>query len=568
MKKFKKVLAAVLAMAMVLGMSVTSMASETSGSPGSDGKMGTSDDTGTITVNGIEEKELEIKAYQIIKAKYADGELGAFLGYELVYGDEDLPEGTNIEQQLGLKKNEVPKDPKDLEKTDFDLTLVSILAEKVRKDGTAVGDVTLDNGTATIRNLPVGTYLILIENAETKVYNPMIASISYKAATATGSNTGNQLEQGNIDIKGANVWVKVSDEPHVEKEIVASPSNVNHNNINIGDTVKFSIPVTPIPNYGGTHPVFKIVDTLSKGLTFNDDLKVTVVKKDGTTVELKEENKDYSLIPNGQVIEVNFVVDGEYKLNTYATESLEIEYSATLNKDADVNNSANENNVDLIYSKDSTTTATDSNSDKTYTYTFDIDGKATVTEGILTKKDGIATSSNVLPGAEFTLYTDDPSVNANAPTFSHNVGEDVLFDGKVTNGIVISDEEGQLRITGLKEGTYYLKETRAPEGYSLNTQVFKIEIKNLQFYDKGENEGKLKGWDIFINDNKTASFTVDTEGKVSYPPFTGVVIPNTKLSSLPSTGGIGTTIFTLGGCAIMIIAAGLYFASRRKKNEE
>ena len=41
-------------------------------------------------------------------------------------------------------------------------------------------------------------------------------------------------------------------------------------------------------------------------------------------------------------------------------------------------------------------------------------------------------------------------------------------------------------------------------------------------------------------------------------------IKNTKLASLPSTGGIGTTIFTIGGCAIMIIAAGLFFASRRK----
>ena len=45
---------------------------------------------------------------------------------------------------------------------------------------------------------------------------------------------------------------------------------------------------------------------------------------------------------------------------------------------------------------------------------------------------------------------------------------------------------------------------------------------------------------------------------------TPINIQNTRLSSLPSTGGIGTTIFTIGGCAIMIIAAGLYFASRRK----
>lgn len=44
-------------------------------------------------------------------------------------------------------------------------------------------------------------------------------------------------------------------------------------------------------------------------------------------------------------------------------------------------------------------------------------------------------------------------------------------------------------------------------------------------------------------------------------------IPNTKLVALPSTGGIGTTIFTIGGCVIMIAAAGLYFASRRKENK-
>ncbi len=42
---------------------------------------------------------------------------------------------------------------------------------------------------------------------------------------------------------------------------------------------------------------------------------------------------------------------------------------------------------------------------------------------------------------------------------------------------------------------------------------------------------------------------------------------DTKLSSLPSTGGIGTTIFTVGGCAIMIAAAGLFFASRRKESK-
>ena len=69
------------------------------------------------------------------------------------------------------------------------------------------------------------------------------------------------------------------------------------------------------------------------------------------------------------------------------------------------------------------------------------------------------------------------------------------------------------------------------------------------------------------NDGGTASKLIDTtlkEGDEGYNPGS---IPNTKLASLPSTGGIGTTIFTIGGCIIMIIAAGLFFASRRKKAE-
>ena len=119
-----------------------------------------------------------------------------------------------------------------------------------------------------------------------------------------------------------------------------------------------------------------------------------------------------------------------------------------------------------------------------------------------------------------------------------------------------------MKITGLAAGTYYLKETAAPEEYSLNTHVFEIEIVAVP--DAGT--GLLSAWSIKIDGTPTATFSVnntaDTVQRTDTKP--GIDIQNTKLSSLPSTGGIGTTIFTIGGCAIMILAAGLYFASRRK----
>ena len=103
--------------------------------------------------------------------------------------------------------------------------------------------------------------------------------------------------------------------------------------------------------------------------------------------------------------------------------------------------------------------------------------------------------------------------------------------GKVTTG-----EDGTAVVKGLDVGTYYFKEVKAPDGYSVNSQDVECSVT------KTEKEGKV---------------SVYGETKMT----------DTKLAELPGTGGIGTTIFTIGGCVIMIAAAGLYFASRRKHGE-
>ena len=92
--------------------------------------------------------------------------------------------------------------------------------------------------------------------------------------------------------------------------------------------------------------------------------------------------------------------------------------------------------------------------------------------------------------------------------------------------------DGVVTVKGLDEGTYDIVEEKAPDGYS----IVEVESKTIE-------EGE----------DATVNITFD--------------VVNTKLSSLPSTGGIGTTIFTIGGCLIMIIAAALFFASRRKENK-
>lgn len=238
-------------------------------------------------------------------------------------------------------------------------------------------------------------------------------------------------------------------------------------------------------------------------------------------------------------------------MNDYTGESAVITYNARLNSSANVAQAGNNNHVVLTYSKDS---KVDNNNgtddDTTYTYTFDIDGETTGTLNTITKV-GEGEDEDGLVGAQFTVYTDE------------NCTTEDIYTNSEFNGTVTTDANGQMYIKGLAAGTYYLKETYAPAGYSINTHVFKLEI-----VANHNAAGVLTGWEVKIDDTTVKTFTVDNEGQTPTGSGNGFEIENTKLSSLPSTGGIGTTIFTVGGCAIMIAAAGLYFASRRKQENK
>ena len=158
----------------------------------------------------------------------------------------------------------------------------------------------------------------------------------------------------------------------------------------------------------------------------------------------------------------------------------------------------------------------------------------TYSPGIVTGFSGditltkVGENDQVLKGAEFTVTKEGSD---EALYFVRKVDGEYKLADEDTEGAsqTVVATNGTVKVEGLDEGKYHFTETKAPSGYSINAD----------------------GVDATIT---AAEQSVSEE----------VTLTDTKLSALPSTGGIGTTIFTIGGCAIMIVAAGLFFATRRK----
>ncbi len=300
----------------------------------------------------------------------------------------------------------------------------------------------------------------------------------------------------------------------------------------------------------------------------------------------------------------NLITDAE----TGAVTAPTIRYTATVNENAVVGTPGNTNTTTLYYSNKP-------NSGSTYN-PKDEELPNDPPEGYGTKKDEetiytyklafrkVIEGSAVRPGAPleslagavFGIYS-DPSCTENT---------------KVQE--VTTDENGYAVSKQIAAGDYYIKEMTPPKGYSLNDKIYKVHAtwssatytttttdKEYKVIPENDDSKEQTGWlnsegvyypldtqginteDVFpaytVNlSKKVTTITVENgkngvlndliEVNANGNPVVGSnatkEIPNTKLAQLPSTGGIGTTIFTIGGCAIMIIAAALFFASRRK----
>lgn len=425
---------------------------------------------------------------------------------------------------------------------------------------------TLETGTGI--NVEAGYYLLVPTSLTGKAETADIdndemvnggATVSAPILVAVPGVTKNAA--GTYDVtENVEVNAKNSEVSHEKK--ITDVVSVNGTNDTIstskdtatageGDTIEYTITNT-VPQYKAdvdpTKVNYFVTDNYDSNLTLVDVVvngaKGTAVKdvefiaKDGTTrivkrvvggdyfVEEDEEQHQFIVYFNFDSIKdaTNVVIKAHFTLNNTATPRTEV-----------VNNS------ELTYTNNYYV-GTNSDSEledevKSYTFKFNV-----------YKYDTSKTQNAALSGATFGLYKDEECTKEIAAEVTSGA-----------NGIV---DFGKL----LNAGTYYVKETKAPNGYRVDDKVYKVEIV-AGTNDSGEYDGsytvKVDGDPIGYVVNNGENKIYEASDNI---PVLG--IGNTPGLSLPGTGGIGTTLFTFGGLALVLVAGVMFIVYTRKQKKQ
>ena len=571
MKLRKKMIAGLLTATMVLGMSVTAFAANYQGNHP---KKPDNADRADVSITNIAGNP-DVTLYQIASVEYGPG------GVEFV--DYNWAEGADFANPKAPTANEINEIAQGL-----------IASEPTIEP---LYTWTKENVSSTyIQEVPAGAYIAVITGADNgDIYNPILLTATYNE---NGELTTKPISSDANYLFGSTAVAK-SSSPDVDKKITDGTTlDLTNNTINtasVGDVVDYEVTPT-VPTYpsNAKNKTFFISDRLSVGLTFDyASLTVTV---NGTALARSEDGNTFT-DADGTVVAKAAKKDNGFNLNfdydklVYGNGSVYapvITYSGVINDKAVVGDDGNNNKVIYYYGDPNTgTTWKDVNNepDEAPGVNKKEDEETVYTYQLAFLKTGEGEDADGLEGAQFGIYKD-----ANCTQ---------LID------VVTTNANGYAVSTNVESGTYYVKELVAPTGYSLNDKVYAITadwttatttstaaetertytttkpsadalqvgwIKDGKFYSYDVVGNNTDGYQAaYLATEKTTSSTETSfveNGDVGGTALLDDAIPNTKLSTLPGTGGMGTTIFTIGGVVIMISAAGLFFANRRKSNAQ
>lgn len=528
MKTIKRALALVLALTLLLALSATAFAAD--------------ETTYTITINNTTTGHT-YEAYQIFAGDLAEKDGKPILS--------NITWGNGITEAGKAALGNAAEKAETLKTTDDAATFAKAVAPYLQNPTTSVEDT----GKYKISGLKAGYYLVKDSQAPADdFYSAYIMEVV-----------------SNVEAKPK------GDKPTVDKNIKDNGETTKVNEASIGDTVNYEI-TSKVPDMTGYNKYFFVLnDTLSKGLTFNDDVKVKIGE-----AELTADAYAVTSTVNGDGTTSIKIVLKNFIQNTKDAAIL-VTYSATLNKNAEVGTTANVNEVNLVYSNDPNYNYTGENEPGTNEpkgETTKVQTETYTTELTITKTDG---NGQTLTGAEFTLtgngvnivlvsestFTEDANGTywkLNNDTYTKTAPTEetkdkyastetkysktttlTAKDAKQTETSVkgFVDGEGKITFRGLGAGAYTLTETVTPSGYNtIEPITFTI------YFDKETKKFSTDNANISVGADNTLSTT----------------IVNNAGAELPSTGGIGTTIFyVLGG--VLVVCAGVLLITKRRMNK-
>ena len=512
--RLKKIAASLLTAALVF-TSVVGVAADTTDSSSS------STGTGTITIsNAVSKNTVSYNLYRIFDFEGSTSSNGVYT--EGVYKLSSKWSGftsdyfkVNADNTLTFNNFTDESAAKAFAKEAFayvSANSITVSADYTRKNAKEKSN---SDGTVTLTfsGVPLGYYLI-----DSSVGTLLSLDTTSSNATMTEKN----------------------EEPTVKKEVLDNVTGTDSdkygktNHAAIGDVVKFQATINC--KVGAENYVFH--DNMSEGLSFNGVNSMTAVmyKADGTLIREVDHDKLAKAIDtdpkDGDTFDLTV---GQEYLDEITKDGYDgyilLTYSATVTSDALIAADANTNDAKLTYGDDQTT---EWDQTKTYVYQFE-----------LKKYSASDSTSSNLAGAKFSLLSENKVsmnlIKIDDTTYRLATAAEVEAGKSVTEFETVA--AGNTTVSGLNAAKYYLRETEAPSGYNRLTEDVEVVI------------------------SRQDSSAVEKTYLVNSSSDRVVAIANGTGSVLPSTGGIGTTIFYIVG-GILIIAGLAWFIVRRKSDAE
>jgi LPXTG-motif cell wall-anchored protein len=499
MSKIKKILAVVLTLAMVLAMSVTSFAADTTEeTPATEPQTSAEAQTSTgravvngsarITINGLAQGvTTTVKVY---KVAVLNENTSLWDISEWAKNYVTVTNGNATFNWDGLKGA--------TETTTETTTVAAYTTVQVAETSTQI-DVN-----------EIGAYLIVA--SDTKATYSAMGTATYAYDTSTGLI---KADNKTVNAKSSGFEVtKTAGDGFVAK----------------GENVEFTITSTfPTWQDTDTTRLYQITDTPT-GLDI--DTNSIEVKVGNSTVTNPDTNTDtdtnakYTITKNSATGAVTIAFTSDYigTENAHAGQTVEVKLTAEVTAYDGYSNTANAMKNDE---------GQDSTPPTVTGYTGDITITKYADNQTRDDQGNVTQEATELTGAEYQVHQN----SENTALYFTKESDGIYILAKSTdNGAnqTIVATGSTVQIKGLGEGSYKFVETKAPAGYSINSDGVTVEITAAEA--------------------AAATASISKTGKLT----------DTKLSALPSTGGIGTTIFTVVGCLIMIAAAAMFFVSRRK----